>query len=405
MKLLTGLGVLVLVLLGLAWLWRGRGGAKRSGASGASGASGPSGPSGLATPAVPPVLRAPTAAPPAHAHAAAASAAPSAERTAPPPLPEPTPPAALAEWRWVPRASLSEGRQRAIVAALQRVPQPSRALHQLIAPDFLAQASSSDLADLIQGEPQVAAKVLAAVNSPLFGLQAPVLSIGPAVTYLGLNTVRGICLRYMMEDAFQAGDAAVKRYFDQVWGASTLASELSLRLAQACHLPDPGALSTQVLLSFLGRLAMASLLPSPTLLALADQDLLTRCRREQTELGLCASEVGALLMQAWQLPEPLIQQVNAIDQLLSSPPPRPLSPASQRQALAYLGARLGERLMWGRVQPADAAQQVLGPDPDFFHLQQHWSGRALAGVPAWLASPDWQRSLAPMCQALQAGVR
>lgn len=394
MKLLTGLGVLVLVLLGLAWLWRWRGGANRSG---------PPGP-----PAPPMSPKAPTPPGPrplaAPAQAPAAPAPPRGDSALSPPPPA-APPAALAELRWVPRASLSEGRQRAIVAALQRVPQPSRALHQLIAPDFLAQASSSDLADLIQGEPQVAAKVLAAVNSPLFGLQAPVLSIGPAVTYLGLNTVRGICLRYMMEDAFQAGDPAVKRYFDQVWGASTLASELSLRLAQSCHLPDPGALSTQVLLSFLGRLAMASLLPSATLLALADQDLLTRCRREQAELGLCASEVGALLMQAWQLPEPLIQHVNAIDQLLCSPPPRPLSPGSQRQALAYLGARLGERLMWGRLQPADAAQQVLGPDPDFFYLQQHWQGRALAGVPAWLASPDWQRSLSPLCQALQAGLR
>ncbi|MDD0813010.1 HDOD domain-containing protein [Curvibacter sp. HBC28] len=385
MKFLTVFVVLVLAALVVGWLLR-------------RGRQAPQ-----ARPAAPPSVPAP--------RRPAGSSSPSGPQATPAPMPDPhseppPPPApmpeALAAFQWVSRSSLSEARQKAIMAALQRLPAPSRALHQLVAPDFLAQASSSDLAELIQGEPQVAAKVLATVNSPLFGLQVPVMSIGPAVTYLGLNTVRGICLRYMLEDAFPHSDPQVKRYFAQVWGASTLASELCQRLAPVGHQADPGTLSTQVLLSFLGRLALASLLPTPTLLALADQDLLSRCQREQAELGLNASEVGALLMQSWQLPEALIHSTQEIDRLLISPPHPPKTKADQRRALTYLSARLGERLMWGRATPAQAQALVMGPEADFHHLQQHLHGPTLGGVPAWLATADWQCQIGQMQQRLQA---
>ena len=56
-----------------------------------------------------------------------------------------------------------------------------------------------------------------------------VVSLGPAITYLGLNTVRSLCLHYMLEDSFQSADRGLRRYFDQVWGASSLASDLCLR--------------------------------------------------------------------------------------------------------------------------------------------------------------------------------
>lgn len=313
------------------------------------------------------------------------------------PLPE-----ALASFQRLGRDQLSAPRQAAITAALQRVAQPSRALHQLVSPDFLAQASSADLAELLQGEPQVTAKVLATVNSPLYALQAPVVSLGPAITYLGLNTVRGLCLHYMLEDSFQSADRGLRRYFDQVWGASSLASDLCLRLAQACHLSDPGALATQVVLSFLGRLSMASVLPTERLLALAPLDLLERSRVEQQQLGLCASEVGGLLMQAWQLPAALIQETSAIDALLS-PPSKALSPrAEARLAVAYLSARIGERMMFGELSEPAALDLNTEDRIELFPVRQALTLPALGAFPELLQGLELNRHLKQMRQALQA---
>lgn len=311
------------------------------------------------------------------------------------------PPAALASFQRLGRDQLSAQRQAAITAALQRVAQPSRALHQLVSPDFLAQASSADLAELLQGEPQVTAKVLATVNSPLYALQAPVVSLGPAITYLGLNTVRGLCLHYMLEDSFQSSDSGLRRYFDQVWGASSLASELCLRLAQGCHLSDPGALATQVVLSFLGRLAMASVLPTDRLLAMAPLDLLERTRVEQQQLGLGACEVGCLLMQAWQLPGALINETGAIDALLSTQPPV-LSPrAEARLAVAYLSARIGEQMMFCELAEPAALDLADEARIELFPVRRALALPALAPLPELLQGQELNRHLKQMQQALQ----
>lgn len=344
-----------------------------------------------------------TPSPPSTARPAQPAAAPAAP-SAPRPAPARTllsPPSALASFQRLGRDQLSTQRQAAITAALQRVAQPSRALHQLVSPDFLAQASSADLAELLQGEPQVTAKVLATVNSPLYALQAPVVSLGPAITYLGLNTVRGLCLHYMLEDSFQSGDSGLRRYFDQVWGASSLASELCLRLAQGCHLTDPGALATQVVLSFLGRLSLASVLPTDKLLAMAPLDLLERTRLEQQQVGLGACEVGCLLMQAWQLPKALIDETGAIDALLCPQPPA-LSPrAEARLAVAYLSARIGEQMMFGELAEPAALDWADEARVDLFPVRQALSLPALAPLPELLQGQELNRHLRQMQQALQ----
>lgn len=344
-----------------------------------------------------------TATPPTAARAArptAVPAAPATPLTAAPRAILPAP-GALASFQRLGRDQLSAPRQAAITAALQRVAQPSRALHQLVAPDFLAQASSADLAELLQGEPQVTAKVLATVNSPLYGLQAPVVSLGPAITYLGLNTVRGLCLHYMLEDSFQSSDSGLRRYFDQVWGASSLASELCLRLAQGCQLPDPGALATQVVLSFLGRLAMASVLPTDRLLTLAPLDLLERSRIEQQQLGLGACEVGCLLMQAWQLPGALINETGAIDALLHPSSHALPARTEARLAVAYLSARIGEQMMFGELAEPAALELADESRVEMFPVRQALSLPALAPLPELLQGPELNRHLKQMRQALQ----
>jgi HD-like signal output (HDOD) protein len=347
-------------------------------------------------PAATPAARAPRM--PVPATAAAVSPAQSAAPLA-------LPPEALGSFSWLAHEQLAAERRQALVAAVRRIPRPPTALHQMLSPQFLDRASSNTLSELITGEAQIAAKVLATVNAPYYGLKRPVAGIGQAVTFLGLNTVRSICLQYLLDDSFQTTDPRLKRAHGEIWNASALASELCARLAAKLGLPDAGALVAQVLLSFLGHLATATLLVEhgadapPTSSALLD-----RCRDAQARLGLGPSEIGALLLQEWGLPESIVNEVRAIDRLLVTPVNA--LPAAQGSclAVAHLCARLGEHMACGGPITAAslaglAAGQAMAEDG--FYLRAHLASASLARLNEHLQSAD----LAPALQTLQLGMQ
>ncbi len=171
---------------------------------------------------------------------------------APPETARPNPrqvmPASLREFEWKTAESLPESRREQMLAELKKTPPPPRAFYQLVSQDFVARASSAELAELVMGVPMAATKVLARASSAYYGLQRPVGSLGQAITLLGLNTVRTICLQYMMEASFKAHAPALRQRFDHLWAASAIAGELSQKLAQRLQLPEAGGLVTEVAL-------------------------------------------------------------------------------------------------------------------------------------------------------------
>ena len=320
-----------------------------------------------------------------------------------PPPAEALPPE-LACFSWLGPETLPPARRQALLGAIHRMPRPPAALHKLLSPQFLDRASSADLAELITGEAQIAARVLATVNSPLYGLQRPVTSIGQAVTFLGLNTVRGICLRYLLDDSFKPRTAALKMAYDQIWTASTLASELCAKLAQRLALPDSGALVAQVLLSFIGHLATASLLAPPPAGTAPATSLLDRMRTAQDQLGLGAGEIGGLLLQQWGLPASIACDVRDIDHMLVTPVGTLLPQRGQRLAVAYLCARLGERLAGqapAQLPDLTGCQPITEPGADFFHLRGHLAAAPLARLPEHLHAADLNQALHTLRQAMQ----
>ena len=169
-------------------------------------------------------------------------------------------PPALVAFRWLRIDDLESTRRESLLGAIKGIPRPPHSLQKLLSPAFVAHASSAELVELVMGEPLIAAKVLSSVNSPFYGLHKPVTGIGQAVTFLGMNTVRNICVQYMLAEAFKPRLATSQKAFDGIWRASAIASELAVRLSKALNLPEQGALSTQVVLGFVGHLAAASLM-------------------------------------------------------------------------------------------------------------------------------------------------
>ena len=294
----------------------------------------------------------------------------------------------------------------ALVQRLQQLPPPPLALHKLVSAEFLEAARPSALAELIMAEAQIAARILATVNSPRYGLRKPVGSVVQAVSLLGLNTVRALCLQHLLHNSFGNPGAAQRQRLDRLLRASTLSSELCGRLAARLDLAEPGALVTQAVLCFLGPLATTVLLQPDSPAWGPHPSLLARLQAEQQALGLGAGEVGALLMQAWGLPASIVQEVRDVDSLLVTPAHLVDPRRAPRLALCYLSGRLGERLAqgdlddlahWQRADPADPAN---APDTDFCHLGSYLALPALARVDTLLQEP----TLLAAVRALQGGV-
>ncbi|MDD2693225.1 MAG: HDOD domain-containing protein, partial [Simplicispira sp.] len=134
-------------------------------------------------------------------------------------LAEPMPPV-LADFVLVRESALPAAQHEALMTVIGGIPRPPMSLHQLLAPDFFDRADSLMLSELLMGEPLIAAKVLATVNSPFYGLHQSVTSIEPAITFLGMDTVRNICVQYMLAQAFKPELRAAQRSFDTIWRSS-----------------------------------------------------------------------------------------------------------------------------------------------------------------------------------------
>lgn len=347
------------------------------------------------------MLRRP-AAPAARPRAARAGApAPSATRPAvgaAPPVAAAPVPAELADFRPKLGSELPPDRQAAVLQVFKDVPRPPKLMHHLLSPDFFGAASSAQLVDLISAEPLIAAKVLATVNSSMYALNQPVGSIGQAVTYLGLNTVRSLCLQYIVRSSFLSDATDRKKLLEQTWTASAMASELAQRLTQAMGLDDRGSLVSAVVLSFLGRVALVATTPRGILATLPAHGLLDRERAEQDRLGICAAEIGRLLMTDWGLPAGVVADAADLDRVLVTPAVDLKDERGRRLALGYLCARLGERIAQGSVQ--DLAVYDLAADThiDLYHLRGTLTAPPLSRLPQALQAGE----LAAVMQRLQA---
>lgn len=309
-------------------------------------------------------------------------------------------PAELEGFQHVLADTLTTERRSAFVAMFRDVPRPPKLLQHLLSPEFLNAADSSHLVKLISAEPLIAAKVLAAVNSPLYGLKSPVRSVGQAVTYLGLNSVRSQCLQYILIAAFKADTPARQQLLDSAWRASALASALAQQLCYRLNLPEPGTTVGAVVLSFLGRLATAATMPQGVLAKVPARDFLQRSRAEQGLMGLCAGEIGRLLMVDWGLPEHIAADAADIDTMLVTPFSALDSQRNARLAVGYLCARLGEQLACGERTDLLDFDLYDSTAAELHHLQAGLADARLAPLAELLREPRLSADLQRMLAAL-----
>ena len=326
--------------------------------------------------------------------AAPAAVAPSASigSVAPPPVeagPRPMP-LALENFTLRQTGALPHDRLNWTLERLRAIPHPPSALHRMSSLDFVGKSTSAELADVVMSEPLVAARVMARVHSPVYGLRQSVETLGQAITFIGTTSVRNICMRYLLEECFKTDSGHIRKIFESLSEASTLASELCLKLGRQIQLADAPALMTRVLLSYTGHLA-ATVLQVDRRGGTARThavSLLGRCYGQQQEIGLPGAEIGTLLMREWKLPKSMTDDVALIDRVLVTPVEQMPPDQAAELALGYLCCRLADRIVAGQIVDTREIDTLMELDADFHHLPGYLALPALSGLREALLMPE-----------------
>jgi len=163
----------------------------------------------------------------------------------------------------------------------------------------------SDLSQLIETEPTLAAKILRNVNSAAFALSHKVTSINRAVNILGFSSVRQLALNQLFYNKLIQHKS--KNEFDQLfyWQHCLFVASLSRAIANALKHPEPDLIYCAGLMHDIGKIVFESHGK------VSYSDFLLACKGDEQSMlsgehdffGLNHAEMGYVFCQQWDIPE------------------------------------------------------------------------------------------------------
>lgn len=162
--------------------------------------------------------------------------------------------------------------------------------------------------ECLEHDPALSARILSVVNSSRYGLAHDVSSVRHAATFLGRRSLRLIVLTFSLVDNLAKGPHG--GLYADYWRRALTMAHVASRLSQTSRdIPDDEAY-TSGLLADVGVLVLAQLEGERY------RTLYERCPHgpallsgEQTVLGFAHPQLGARLLERWQLPAAVVSAV------------------------------------------------------------------------------------------------
>jgi HD-like signal output (HDOD) protein len=170
--------------------------------------------------------------------------------------------------------------------------------------------SREDLAELIQFDPSLSARVLRIVNSAYYGLPNRISQISSALGIIGEHDLNNLILVTSITQTMEKVSVP-ELNLQKFWAHSLMNGVLSRQIAQCCLPRQKEQLFVAGLLLDVGQLVMYRNAPG------FREEVVTRaCQRvepefviEQALIGFDHGEVGGVLASLWHFPEMLIDTV------------------------------------------------------------------------------------------------
>ena len=161
-----------------------------------------------------------------------------------------------------------------------------------------------NFAEVVQIDPNLAAKVLKIVNSAYFGFSGRIDTISRALNLMGLGQLHNLVLSVSAVNSFSgiSSELIDMRVF---WLRNLYCGVLSRLFAQACKVQESEKLYVIGLLHEVGHLILYKGFPeqSSESISRAEQEQRPLFQLERELIGLDYGQVGQQLMAAWKLPD------------------------------------------------------------------------------------------------------
>jgi len=152
---------------------------------------------------------------------------------------------------------------------------------------------ANEVAHLIQTDPVLAARLVQAANSPLYGVRTPIYSCKGAVMFLGLGTTRDLVLAYTLRELFHTNAPLLQQRMRMLWQHSVLVGAVSYVLAGMTPGLDKDRALLLGLLHDIGALPLINYASRETALA-RDATLL------DDAITALRGQVGAMVLRQWK---------------------------------------------------------------------------------------------------------
>ncbi len=171
-------------------------------------------------------------------------------------------------------------------------------------------SSAEDIAKVVSRDIGLSAKLLKLINSPFYSLSQKVDSISRAVSLLGSNEVSSLALGVSTIDFFENIPPELMD-MKTFWKHSLRCAVYSRMLASRMQGVEEDKFFTAGLLHDVGRLILFKNMPyaSVQVLLFARGNMLPLVEAESAVLGYDHTDVGALLLEEWSFPGPLVEMI------------------------------------------------------------------------------------------------
>jgi len=199
-------------------------------------------------------------------------------------------------------------RFRAEVVAKRNLPTIPPVLASILAILSSDTAGARQLVEVIEKDQSLTAKLLKLANAAFFGQPRRVATIPRAILLLGFTTVRNLALGVKVWDTL--GGRIEKERLAALWDHAVVVGSCARGLGGGLRACDPDEAFTAGLLHDIGRLVMAGKF-GPLYWETVDAATLDDpdWEREQATFGVDHADVGAWVLEAWNLPAIIVESV------------------------------------------------------------------------------------------------
>jgi len=196
-----------------------------------------------------------------------------------------------------------------LVGSLRELPSLPRVFDELKIALLRSDATIDQVAQIVEKDVAVSAKVLQLVNSAFFGLARNVIAVKTAVSCLGMNVLYDLVVTLQVFRSLQPNEYVSQEYLEEFHRHAQLSARIAAGIAQDAKLPP--VVVVAALLHDVGKLVIAERTPVhfARSVAQSEQEGLPLYEVEEKLINISHAEVGAYLLSLWGLPYAIVEAV------------------------------------------------------------------------------------------------